>query len=81
MEKAEDVVHVGEEVRVKVVGLDEDTRGGGMKIRLSMKHVNQRSGEDLDPTHEAATSSGGGRTGPPGLRDVRDDDHPTHHPR
>jgi polyribonucleotide nucleotidyltransferase len=40
--KVTDVVNVGDEVRVKVLGMDD--RG---KIKLSMKSVDQKTGEDL----------------------------------
>ena len=39
----DEVVKEGDEVRVKVIGLDD--RG---KVKLSMKRVNQQSGEDLE---------------------------------
>jgi polyribonucleotide nucleotidyltransferase len=39
----DEVVKEGEEVRVKVIGLDD--RG---KVKLSMKRVNQQTGEDLE---------------------------------
>ena len=40
--KVSDVVNVGDEVRVKVLGVDD--RG---KVKLSMKSVDQKTGEDL----------------------------------
>jgi polyribonucleotide nucleotidyltransferase len=40
--KTSDVVNMGDEVKVKVIGFDD--RG---KIKLSMKSVNQQTGEDL----------------------------------
>jgi polyribonucleotide nucleotidyltransferase len=40
--KTTDVVNMGDEVKVKVIGFDD--RG---KIKLSMKSVNQETGEDL----------------------------------
>lgn len=40
--KVSDIVNVGDEVRVKVLGIDD--RG---KIKLSMKSVDQKTGEDL----------------------------------
>jgi polyribonucleotide nucleotidyltransferase len=39
----DEVVKEGEEVRVKVIGMDD--RG---KVKLSMKRVNQQTGEDLE---------------------------------
>lgn len=44
--KVEDVVKEGDMVKVKCIGFD---RG---KVKLSMKRVNQESGEDLDPNGE-----------------------------
>jgi polyribonucleotide nucleotidyltransferase len=41
--KVSDVVNEGDEVKVKVIGFDE--RG---KVKLSMKVVDQETGEDLD---------------------------------
>ena len=43
-EKTTDIAKEGDEVKVKVIGFDD--RG---KIKLSMKRVDQESGEDLDP--------------------------------
>ena len=40
--KVTDVINVGDEVRVKVLGMDD--RG---KVKLSMKAVDQKTGEDL----------------------------------
>ncbi|WP_420242357.1 polyribonucleotide nucleotidyltransferase [Roseiterribacter gracilis] len=42
VEKTTDIVQVGQEVKVKVIGFDD--RG---KIKLSMKVVNQETGEDM----------------------------------
>ena len=42
IEKVSDVVNVGDEVRVKVLGVDD--RG---KVKLSMKSVDQKTGEDI----------------------------------
>jgi len=47
--KVSDVVNEGEEVRVKVLGIDE--RG---KVRLSMKAVDQATGEDISAKPQAA---------------------------
>ncbi|MFQ5774106.1 MAG: polyribonucleotide nucleotidyltransferase [Kiloniellaceae bacterium] len=44
-----DVVKEGDEVRVKVIGLDD--RG---KVKLSMKRVDQETGEDLEAKAEAS---------------------------
>ncbi len=46
-----DVVKEGEEVRVKVIGMDD--RG---KVKLSMKRVDQATGEDLEAKAEAEAS-------------------------
>jgi len=46
-----DVVKEGEEVRVKVIGMDD--RG---KVKLSMKRVDQATGEDLEGKAEAEAS-------------------------
>ncbi|MCZ6722137.1 MAG: S1 RNA-binding domain-containing protein, partial [Proteobacteria bacterium] len=46
-EKVSDVVKEGDEVKVKV--LEVDDRG---KVRLSMRAVNQETGEDLSATIE-----------------------------
>ncbi len=43
-----DVVQVGDTVKVKVIGIDE--RG---KIKLSMRAVDQASGEDLSASQAA----------------------------
>jgi len=45
----DDVVKEGDEVRVKVIGVDD--RG---KVKLSMKRVDQESGEDLEATAKAS---------------------------
>jgi polyribonucleotide nucleotidyltransferase len=47
--KVTDVVKVGDQVKVKVLGFDD--RG---KIKLSMKRVDQHTGEDLSAKQEAA---------------------------
>ena len=46
--KVGDVVKVGDQVKVKVLGFDD--RG---KIKLSMKVVDQATGEDLEAKHRA----------------------------
>jgi polyribonucleotide nucleotidyltransferase len=48
--KTEDVVKVGDQVRVKVIGLDD--RG---KVKLSMKRVDQATGADLEAPARAAS--------------------------
>ena len=47
-----DVVSEGDTVKVKLVGFDD--RG---KVRLSMKVVDQETGEDLEGKEEAAEAS------------------------
>jgi polyribonucleotide nucleotidyltransferase len=47
--KVSDVVNVGDEVRVKVLGVDD--RG---KVKLSMKAVDQKTGEAIAPQQQAA---------------------------
>jgi polyribonucleotide nucleotidyltransferase len=46
--KVEDVVKEGDQVKVKCIGLDD--RG---KVKLSMKRVDQQTGEDLDKKQNA----------------------------
>jgi polyribonucleotide nucleotidyltransferase len=48
VQKTTDVVKEGDKVKVKLLGFDE--RG---KVRLSMKAVDQETGEDLDAKHKA----------------------------
>jgi len=47
IEKVTDVVNVGDEVKVKVLGVDD--RG---KVKLSMKCIDQATGEDISPKAE-----------------------------
>lgn len=49
VEKTEDIVSEGDEVKVKLIGVDN--RG---KFKLSMKRVDQETGEDLDEEQEDA---------------------------
>jgi len=49
VEKTEDVVSEGDEVKVKLIGMDN--RG---KLKLSMKRVDQETGEDLETDQEDA---------------------------
>ena len=49
VEKVTDVVAEGDEVKVKLIGIDD--RG---KMKLSMKRVDQETGEDLEAGEEAA---------------------------
>jgi polyribonucleotide nucleotidyltransferase len=53
VQKVSDVVSEGQMVKVKFLGMDN--RG---KIRLSMKVVDQATGEDLTNKQEAAAASG-----------------------
>jgi polyribonucleotide nucleotidyltransferase len=50
--KVTDVVNEGDQVKVKVLGMDE--RG---KVRLSMKAVDQATGEDISKKNESAEST------------------------
>ncbi len=54
--KTTDVVNEGDEVKVKVLGLDD--RG---KVKLSLRAVNQETGEDLGSEHPDQRGRGGGR--------------------
>ncbi|HEY4343657.1 MAG TPA: polyribonucleotide nucleotidyltransferase [Parvibaculum sp.] len=59
VEKVSDVVKEGDKVKVKLLGFDD--RG---KVRLSMKHVNQETGEEIvyenEPAEQPRERSGGG---------------------
>ena len=59
----EDVVKLGDEVKVKVIGLDD--RG---KVKLSLRAVNQETGEEIP----VEPRGGGGRGGRGGGRPPRD---------
>ena len=50
--KVSDVVNEGDQVKVKVLGVDE--RG---KVRLSMKAVDQATGEDISKKAEASETT------------------------
>jgi polyribonucleotide nucleotidyltransferase len=50
VQKTTDVVKEGDKVKVKLLGFDE--RG---KVRLSMKAVDQQTGEDLEAKQKAET--------------------------
>jgi len=63
VEAVEDIVQVGEAVFVKVVGIEDG------KISLSMRDVDQSSGQDLDP--ENKHQAGGGHRGHGGGGDDR----------
>ena len=52
MQKTTDVVKEGDKVKVKLLGFDE--RG---KVRLSMKIVDQQTGEDLEAKQKAEEES------------------------
>jgi polyribonucleotide nucleotidyltransferase len=54
--KTNDIVNLGDEVKVKVLGFDD--RG---KVRLSMRVVNQETGEELETEGEGSDRRGGGR--------------------
>ncbi len=69
VEKPADVVSEGDEVKVKV--LEIDNRG---KVRLSMRVVDQETGEELEdtrPPREPRSARGGDRRGPRGDRGGR----------
>jgi len=53
--KTSDVVKEGDKVKVKLLGMDE--RG---KVRLSMKAVDQTTGEDIEHKGQPAQAAGGG---------------------
>src|SRR5690606_4020619 len=54
VETVADVVKEGDKVKVKLLGFDE--RG---KVRLSMKHVNQETGEDLEGKEKSDAEAAG----------------------
>ena len=56
VQKTTDVVKEGDKVKVKLLGFDE--RG---KVRLSMKVVDQATGEDLEAKQKAEPAAGGRR--------------------
>ena len=53
VKQTSDVVNVGDQVKVKVLGVDD--RG---KVKLSMKAVDQKTGEDLTPEGRRRQLSG-----------------------
>jgi polyribonucleotide nucleotidyltransferase len=55
VQKTSDVVKEGDKVKVKLLGFDD--RG---KVRLSMKVVDQQTGEDLEGKPEAADAAAAG---------------------
>lgn len=66
VEKVSDVLSEGQEVKVKV--LEIDPRG---KVRLSMRVVDQETGEELEDTRPAREPREGGDRGPRGDRGDR----------
>ena len=58
MNKVDDVVKEGDKVKVKLLGVDE--RG---KVRLSMKVVDQQTGEDLEAKQKAEQAAEPGAAG------------------
>ena len=50
VKQTSDVVNVGDQVKVKVLGVDD--RG---KVKLSMKAVDQKTGEDVSQRADAAS--------------------------
>jgi len=65
--KTTDIVKEGDQVKVKVVGFDD--RG---KVKLSMRVVDQTTGEDISATVGAKPGREGGRDGERGPRRDRD---------
>ncbi|KAL7519802.1 hypothetical protein ACHAWF_000251, partial [Thalassiosira exigua] len=73
VEDPNDVVNVGDEVWVKVLDVQEERFEGDdgrertrHRVKLSMKHVDQSTGRDLDPDGDAMEGElrrGGGRGG------------------
>jgi polyribonucleotide nucleotidyltransferase len=59
VQKTSDVVKEGDQVKVKLLGMDE--RG---KVRLSMKAVDQQTGEDLEAKQKAERESQAGEQQP-----------------
>jgi polyribonucleotide nucleotidyltransferase len=55
VQKVTDVVKEGDKVKVKLLGFDE--RG---KVRLSMKVVDQQTGEDIKPEGEPPREAASG---------------------
>ena len=54
MNKTTDIVKEGDRVKVKLLGFDD--RG---KVRLSMRVVDQETGEDLEAKEKAELAEGG----------------------
>jgi len=52
VEKTTDVINVGDKIKVKLIGIDD--RG---KVKLSMKAVNQETGEDISANFEKKRAS------------------------
>ena len=65
VQKVTDVVKEGDKVKVKLLGFDD--RG---KTRLSMKVVDQETGEDLEGKQKAEGAAAGGRRGVGVLRTI-----------
>ena len=60
------VVAIGDMIWIKVVEVDDDGSGRGVKIGCSLKVVDQTTGEDLDPTglrYKPRREGGGGGRG------------------
>jgi polyribonucleotide nucleotidyltransferase len=60
LQSVDEVLKMGDQVKVKVVGFDD--RG---KVKLSMKQVNQQTGEDLGGPVQQAGPGGGHEDRPP----------------
>ncbi len=69
VEKVSDICNEGDKVKVKLLGFDD--RG---KVRLSMKHVNQETGEEIVYENEPAEQPREKREGGGGRRKQRDRD-------
>ncbi len=76
VKNVEEVVLRGQAVKVKVLSIT-----AGQKISLTMKDVDQETGEDLNPTANRAMAGGGGGAGAGG-RDadllMRNPERPLH---
>jgi len=68
VEKVSDICKEGDKVKVKLLGFDD--RG---KVRLSMKHVNQETGEEIVYENEPAEQPREKREGGGGGRGKRRD--------
>lgn len=72
VEAVEDVVAVGDTVKVKVIKVEADDRGRS-KVSVSMKQVDQATGQDLGGDSGANDGGGGGGGGSRRRRDEEED--------